>query len=446
MADILLTAVSLFSLLPLELCLLIFDIVLAPGRDQLRLRHKVCRCSSQWYRFLLEHPRYWDRILVESAIPREWILRYIALARALPLRFHISLNSSDPIVNLSYLAPHLAGATHFTVESDSDETVHRLYLTFKGLVGPNLRFFALFFRPPPSRMGLVDYTPLMPRPWFGDATFSGGSTQCLEILHLCCAVVPFSRLFFPRLRVLRLWGVHPGYSLDLRSIRDVIVNSPCLTEVTFRRFSCTGLASDDLPAIMSASIQVLELGFSTDGSLAQLIALFEFPSLFDLTVEVGSDRHVEQLIAIPSSLLVGVTKLLIRNPLRYARSFIFRADLVFPLFPILTHLDIRNSRSAVFRSMVQDCVAFWDANGSNLIPRLHRLFMNQAPVADIARFAALYCCTSPSAVPLSLHTLHAGLWEQRIFDVPTEADFAHRRWLQNNVADFRLEYLGCPPY
>ncbi|KAJ7698795.1 hypothetical protein B0H16DRAFT_1749580 [Mycena metata] len=438
-------AASLFSLLPLELCIMIFDLVLHPGQAQLRIRHKVCRASSQWLRFLQQHGRYWNRVYVDFRFPRELILRYIKLAGTVPLHFHISLKSSDPVVNLAYLAPHVAGATHFTVETDNDDTMQQLYDTFKGISGPNLRFFAVFFRSPHRRFRVpVDYTPLLPRPWFGDAALAANNTQSIQVLHLCCAVIPFTHLVFPNLRVLRLWGVHPGYSLDVQSLHAVITNSPRLTDVTLRRFSCTGLRAPNLPLIHSSTVRSLELGFASDGSISLLAALFVFPELLDLTVEISSEAHMEQLLNVPPPLLSRVGKLLIRNPLRYARAFHFPADQLFVLFPGLTILDIQHSRSWVFRNLLRDAQVFVTANGRNLIPQLRQLYMGYAPVEDIFRFANLYCSDSPSGVVVSLDTLHAGFLERQSFDVSTSADHSRLQWLRDNIANFSFELVVSP--
>lgn len=424
----------LWFLLPYELRLYIFDILLGFGKYDNALRTKVCGTSSDWMRFIRSHPRYWTRVLVTSRVARDDVLSLIALAGTLPLRFHIIFNSSDPVIDLGYLAPHMLAATHFTVESDDKDSLTRLQQSFQGVQGPSLRHFALFFRrvrqPVPR-----DSTPLLPRTWFS------GQHQALEVLHLCCAVIPFADLYFPSLRVLRIWGVHPQYSLDVRILSMVICGSPMLQDLTLRRFTCTGLRDlAALPIIRCTTLNTLELGFSCDRTIGRLATLFDFPSLSELLLEISSVSHVDQVRALRPQLLSRVTLLTIRNPRAVYVPFIFSSIDVFPLFPCLRALNLRLSHPPVFADLVRATVDYFRAHGAALIPGLTYLTVNHATMYELFEFASCYAVLLDSTHPfVSLQRLHAGLGVLPRFGPVTMKEDAAVTWLSSNVADFLVE-------
>ncbi|KAJ7112879.1 hypothetical protein C8R46DRAFT_1240138 [Mycena filopes] len=418
-------ASSMLSLLPYELALYIFDILLGATHGDEPLRLKICHTSSDWLRFLSAHPRYWTNIAVMSNTPQDLVLHYISLASPLPLRFKIILTSADPVVNLAYLAPHVSAASHFSVESDHEETLSRLHSTFQGLSGPRLRFFGVFFHETPIR-GLRNRTPLLPMPWFGPNTAS------LEVLHLCCAVIPFSVYTFPRLRILRLWGVHPRYSLDIRALRSVIASSPVLTDVTFRRFSCTGASAPSVLPVSSSTITSLELGFSGDGTIGALAALLSFPALVNLTIELSSADH-----ELPTSLSVTLGTLT-------ARPFRMRIARLLAPFPALTSLDIRHSLPSAFLSLLRASVAHATAHRVNLLPHLRSLTMNEGDLSDIRRFAALYILPSSPTKTTPLVRLHVAAPDPPVCGPSTSIDAYCLLWLASHVSDFMLSPGGPP--
>ncbi|KAJ7692806.1 hypothetical protein B0H16DRAFT_1751765 [Mycena metata] len=421
-------AACLWFLLPNELQLYIFDFVFAGRLKDMALRTKVCATSSAWMRFLRAHPRFWTHICITSRIPKDDVLAFITLAGALPLRFYITLNSSDPVVDMSYLAPHVLVATHFTVESDDRDTLARLQQTFAGVSGPLLRHFALFFRrarqPTPR-----DSTPLLPHTWFS------GQHQDLRVLHLCCAVLPFVDLDFPSLRVLRIWGVHPQYSLDVHGLAKVVCNSPMLTDLTVRRFTCTGLRGVALlPEIYSATLKTLEVGFSRDGSIGRLATLFDFPSLTDLYLEISSAGHVAQTRAMRPQLLSRVTALLVRDPRTQYTPFVFMSIDFFSLFPNLQGLNLRFSRPPVFTDLVNTSSDHYRTHGTPLLPALTFLTVNEATMTELFEFASRYLVVPRDGPPyVSLRHIHAGLVPYGPFDMEEAAAVA---WLSSNVREF----------
>ncbi|KAJ7038559.1 hypothetical protein C8F04DRAFT_1255837 [Mycena alexandri] len=429
-----LLAACLWFLLPYELRLYIFDMVFACRKSSNALRTKVCGTSSAWRRFVRSHPHYWTRVLVTSRIPQDDVLSHIALAGNLPLRFHIIFNSSDPVVDLGYLAPHMLVATHFTVESDDRDTLCRLHQSFQGVRGPLLRHFALFFRRAQQSVPR-DCTPLLPRTWFS------GQHQALEVLHLCCAVIPFADLHFPALRVFRIWGVHPQYSLDVRALSVVICNSPVLQDLTLRRFTCTGLRDvDTLPAIRSTTLSTLELGFSCDGTIGRLATLFDFPSLSELFLEISNTAHVDQVRALRPRLLARVTSLTIRNPRARYMPFEFSSIDVFPLFPCLRALNLRLSQPHVFTDLARTTSEYLRTHDAVLIPGLTYLTVNYATMCELFEFTSCYPVGPDSGHPrVSLKRLHAGLGVFVPFGPATMEEDAAATWLSSHVAEFIVD-------
>ncbi|KAJ7740549.1 hypothetical protein B0H16DRAFT_1728911 [Mycena metata] len=367
------------------------------------------------------------------------VLANITLAASLPLRFHIIVRSSDPVLDFGSLAPHMLRATHFTLESDDQLTLSRLHQSFKGISGPLLRHFALFFRRDRQNTPR-DCTPLLPRSWFS------GQLQALEVLHVCCAAMPFADLHLPALRVFRMWGVHRQYSIDFRTLSGVICNSPLLQDVSLRRFTCTGLRSfDTLPVLRSTSVRTLELGFPCDGSLGRLASLFEFPSLSDLLLEISTLGHVRQTELLRPQLLATVASLTISNPSARSVPFDFPYTHLFLLFPCLRALDLSLSHPRVFADLVLTSSLHFRAHAVALLPRLASLTVNHTGMRDLYEFASCYPVDLALGHPcVSLSRIRAVFGVDVPHGPPTMDEAAASSWLASNVLHFDVHTFSSP--
>ncbi|KAJ7605084.1 hypothetical protein DFH06DRAFT_1348938 [Mycena polygramma] len=375
---------SLFNRLPNEISRMIFGLALDNPKTRLRYRSKFCFCSSDWMWFLMSIPELWTTIDIDKDISPAAVLRFIRSAGALPLKMCIVLDSDDPILGLEYLEPFMPRVSVLRIESDRAESVFRLRQTFWALSAPNARSFSVNLKRSPRSS--MDPTPIINLPWFPGRAFR------VEVMHLgFCTVVPFwDCVTFPALRRLCVWGMHHKYSATSAMLKSVVEKSPNLRLLTLRGFSCSGLFPDP-PVITSSSVENLEVSWAHNDSMSLLLRTFVFPHLTNFTVDLCSQFHVQNLMAVPLLLLSTVTELKVLNPRRPDRSSEFTAITIFGMFPSLTVLDLSGSRPPLFVEFAEAACSFAAANpGVNLIPGLRSLVLSKADLHDITDLAILY--------------------------------------------------------
>ncbi|KAJ7608891.1 hypothetical protein DFH06DRAFT_1148784 [Mycena polygramma] len=353
-------------------------------KTRLRYRSKFCFCSSDWMWFLMSIPELWTTIDIDKDISPAAVLRFIRSAGALPLKMCIVLDSDDPILGLEYLEPFMPRVSVLRIESDRAESVFRLRQTFWALSAPNARSFSVNLKRSPRSS--MDPTPIINLPWFPGRAFR------VEVMHLgFCTVVPFwDCVTFPALRRLCVWGMHHKYSATSAMLKSVVEKSPNLRLLTLRGFSCSGLFPDP-PVITSSSVENLEVSWAHNDSMSLLLRTFVFPHLTNFTVDLCSQFHVQNLMAVPLPLLSTVTELKVLNPRRPDRSSEFTAITIFGMFPSLTVLDLSGSRPPLFVEFAEAACSFAAANpGVNLIPGLRSLVLSKADLHDITDLAILY--------------------------------------------------------
>jgi hypothetical protein len=324
---------------------------------------------------------------------------------------------------------------------DEGVTLSHLRRLFKGLAMPDVIHFTSCVLRSDGFLDHQSSISLPLSPWLG------GSYDSLQIMDICCTVIPFDRHIFPSLRVLRVWGSHPLYSLSVTALLTVIANSPILRQLTVRRFTCHDLHVAGVPSIYSSTITTLEVGFSADGTIGQLVSSFVFPLLHHCLVDVSSQIDVHELLNLSPPLLLLVKHLSIRNPKVRPWPFSSSFTAFLPLFPALTTLDIRDSRSSVFVDLVDAVTVHSQSSPYLLVLHLITLVMNYGHLHAIRSFSTLYGVRNDSdGRHMVLQHIHAGSYgpsaavNDALYLTP---DYL---WLSRHVADFRFDYLGTDNY
>ncbi|KAJ7038560.1 hypothetical protein C8F04DRAFT_1179574 [Mycena alexandri] len=429
------TAHSLWDRLPYELGLFIIDLVLAPSPSRVRLRLKVCETSSVWMRFVLSHPHYWTHVIVTSRLSRQDVRRHISLASPLDLHLHLLFVSSPLPAGLGYLLVHLPSVSHFTVETDNADTVERLHAVFSAAPAPRLRSFRILFNrssiSPPAPFDHVN-----PMPWFGVIYPN------LQSLHLRCACVPLWPASIASLRELSLVGRLFPCRILATVLSDVITGCPLLESLTLFRVSCYGIDDDDdtssLPIVHSASIVSLRLGFGGQFSLRDFVQRLDLPSLSVLGLDILSESDVADSLSLPPRLTAPVTTLVVRGSSAFLlySPFDLPADILLPLFPLLTSLDLTATTSPTFDALLSASVRHLHSAGANLVPRLTSLSVGEATLEGLQQFVRLFSPSPCSGIRLQrLQGAMRGAGPQSF------EDYERRVWLDSAVAHFSYSYL-----
>ncbi|KAJ6497125.1 hypothetical protein C8R47DRAFT_1069175 [Mycena vitilis] len=434
--DQLFAASSVFDRIPNELRRSIFDDVLRSAHSRLRLRHKICVCSSDWMEFVMSVPEYWQLIVVDPIIAPSSILRFIHLARTLPLEFRIVLSSSGPVLSLHYLSPFVLRAVRLTVESDRMDTMLRLRQAFLGLSAPALTYFSVDLQRQASSYGGPS-SPTLSLPWFD------GGHGSLEVLNLYCAAVPFTVLTFPRLHSLRVGGNHLFHPVATL-VGAVIRGSPLLKVLTIENLHYTPEQppSTSVP-ILSSSIEELDLTFRDNHAAhaAFLVSTFQFPYLTKLTVDVCHPRHVDAIRSLPSGLLSAVTTVVFRNSCRRFPPFVCLDISLLLRFSHVTSIDIRPSLPHVFDELLLSASAYKASAGSNVLPHLASLTIRGEPWEGILKFACLYGANvDHDGSDLVLRCVRAAACDcqEPSIDVLTS-----RSWLIAHLLDYAVDIFSC---
>ncbi|KAJ7740551.1 hypothetical protein B0H16DRAFT_1728913 [Mycena metata] len=396
----------LWDSLPYDIRRRIIDIVLAPSSSASRLRFKLCVTSSAWLRFILSHPHYWTHIVVTSRASRLHVLRQISLATPLPLHLRFSFVSSPPPTGLGYLLAHLDSVAHFTIETDSADTVDRLHAVFGFVPAPRLQSFRILYDrtsiPPP-----VPFDHASPMPWFGSFY------PDLQTLHLRCAIMPLAPGSISALRDLTLAGsLFPCRVLAVH-LADVISSCPLLENLTLFRVCCPGIDdASNFPVVHSSSISFLRLGFSGQYELREFVRCLDFPSLTSLSLDVLSEWDVAACLDLHPTLTASISALTIRGSRAFPlySPFSLPVDHLFPLFPALISLDLTDTISPTFSSVLTFFARQSLSGTSRLSPALSSLRVSHATLHDLHRFVTLCAPVPPDGFRLQeLHCVLGGL-------------------------------------
>ncbi|KAJ7729354.1 hypothetical protein B0H16DRAFT_1734291 [Mycena metata] len=373
----------LWRALPYDVQRKIIDLVLAPSSLREKLRVKLCASSSDWMRFVFSHPHYWTHIIVTSRSTPDRVRHLVSLAFPLALHLHLLFQSSPLPAALGYLLPHVASASHFTVETDSVGAVERLHAVFSAVPAPRMRSFQLLF----NRSSFSPPAPFdhdNPMPWFGSFF------PDLESLHLRCACMPLASASLTSLRDLDLSGWLFPCRITSADLSAVVTGCPFLESLTLFRVDFPDIGDDAaLPLIRSTSVTSLRLGFGGQYTLQTFVHFLDLPSLSSLVLDILSQSDVAASLSLPPRLTSAISTLIVRGNRSFPlySDFEFPAEFLFSRFTLLTTLDISQAASPTFDSLLSAWLSRNQRDGVNPIPGLKSLYVSNATLEQLEQLS-----------------------------------------------------------
>ncbi|KAJ7286225.1 hypothetical protein C8J57DRAFT_1496895 [Mycena rebaudengoi] len=399
-----------------------------------RARNRLCRISSQWFRFIRGTEKFWRSIRASQSVPLELSFHSLSRTKKCSLDIVMSFRRIENHPQVSaYITDWMRELTPFVprwrslrIEVDDPAVLVRIHLALRSLSAPLLR-----------TLSVQCHRKLHVHPEFRQSTsmswFSAGLRN-LTSLHLCGASMPaasFASLV--GLRKLNIeWLDGRIRPLSVAEFVSVLTAVPLVEDLQIGHVIC---ADSHYPepqrSINLPHLRRLRLSFATPDSIHLVAPLMVAPALHSVSFRCTRREHIVAALQcapfFSSASRIGICG---------------RVDEEVQLLPLLSvfrdlrQLDLRGSRSSALAELVAESKRLVVDGRTTFAPSLRRLAVGPSPMVLVRELVLLHSFLSDTGLRVfGLSDVHARY--NGSITMLDDEEMEASRWLDAHLPVFR---------